>query len=333
MTKREIKKFLRVPDNVTIMLQQGGATMQYTAIVKNLIGLKPFNKGMTMRTGMWSNQNLDELTKHCNPVVVCDNVTDNDCTKMVSQDKWVIDPEASFFCMCSNETVNGFEQNLETFPWHLIPKDMPVCVDMSSNIGTTIVPWDKVGVVYMGAQKNLGTAGCTVVIVRTDLIGKQVKDTPILCDWDTFQKSPDTYYNTPAVWPMYVTGLNCSYMNQNGGLDYYIQLANQRGAMLWDAIKASNGYYWSKITDDKYKSRINVIFRIMDKNLELEDTFIREAGNVGIVQIKGHTFNAGIRISMYNAMPISGVAYLTQFMREFQKKHPDTRPGKSMARM
>ena len=104
-----------------------------------------------------------------------------------------------------------------------------------------------------------------------------------------------------------------------GGLDYYIQLANQRGAMLWDAIKASNGYYWSKITDDKYKSRINVIFRIMDKNLELEDNFIREAGKVGIVQIKGHAFNTGIRISMYNAMPIEGVAFLTQFMREFQK--------------
>lgn len=142
-TKREIRKFLEVPDNFRILLQQGGATMQYTAIVKNLINLKPHGKGMTMRTGMWSDQNLDELNKHCKPVIVVDNVKDNDCSAMTPSSKWNIDPEASFFCMCSNETVNGFEQNLDTFPWHLIPKDIPVCVDMSSNIGTCKVPWNN----------------------------------------------------------------------------------------------------------------------------------------------------------------------------------------------
>lgn len=117
--------------------------MQYTALVKNLINLKPHGKAMTMRTGMWSDQNLDELEKHCKPVVVCDNVKDNDCCAMTPSSKWNIDPEASFFCMCSNETVNGFEQNLDTFPWHLIPKDIPVCLDMSSNIGTCKVPWNN----------------------------------------------------------------------------------------------------------------------------------------------------------------------------------------------
>jgi len=256
--------------------------MQYTAIVKNLINLKPHGKGMTMRTGMWSNQNLDELSRHCKPVVVVDNVKDNDCTKMEPAEKWNIDPETSFFSMCSNETVNGFETYFDEFPWHLILKEMPVCVDMSSNIGTCNVPWDKVSVVYMGAQKNLGTAGCTIVIVREDLIGHQAKDTPILCDWDTFEKSPDTYYNTPAVWPMYITGLNCSYMNQNGGLDYYIQLANQRGKMLWDYIESTNDYYRSKVVDKKYRSRINVIVRICGGNTEMEETFIREALKAGI---------------------------------------------------
>jgi phosphoserine aminotransferase len=151
MTKREIRKFLKVPDNFVIMLQQGGATMQYTSIVKNLINLKPHGKGMTMRTGMWSNQNLDELSRHCKPVVICDNVTDNDCTKMVDPSKWNIDPEASFTCICTNETVNGFEQSFERFPFHLFPKDMVFCCDMSSNIGTCNVPWEKLGVVYMGA--------------------------------------------------------------------------------------------------------------------------------------------------------------------------------------
>jgi phosphoserine aminotransferase len=324
MTKREIKKFLKVPDNFTILLQQGGATMVYTSIAKNLAGLKPARKAMIQRTGMWSNQNIDELRKHCNVVTVLDNVDDNDCTRMVPHSQWKIDPEASFFCMCSNETVNGFEQPFENFPFHMIPKDIPVICDMSSNIGTCNVPWDngQIGVVYMGAQKNLGTAGCTIIIVRNDLFGHADKDVPILSDWVTFENSPDKTYNTPAVWPLYVTGINVSFMNQMGGLDYYIQLANQRGAVLWDFINGSNGYYKSKITDVNYQSRINVIFRIQGGNTEMEKTFIREAEKAGIVQITGHSFNPGVRISMYNSMPIEGVAYLTQFMRLFQVKYP-----------
>lgn len=139
--------------------------------------------------------------------------------------------------------------DLNKFPWQLFPRDMPVAVDMSSNIGTTEVPWDKLGVVYMGSQKNLGTAGCTVICVREDLLGKAQEDVPILCDWTTHEKSPDTYYNTPAIWPMFVTGLNVSYQNQMGGLQHYIQLANQRSRLMWDAIEQSNGYFQTKISD------------------------------------------------------------------------------------
>jgi phosphoserine aminotransferase len=166
------------------------------------------------------------MSKFCKVCVVADNSKDNDCTRMVDPANWKIDPEGSFFYFCSNETVNGFEIDYDTFPWHLIPKDMPVICDMSSNIGTRTVPWDKVSMVFMGAQKNLGPAGCTVMIIKEDLFGHADKDTPILCDWKTFEDSPDTYYNTPAIFPMYVTGLNASYMNQMGGLEYYIHIAN-----------------------------------------------------------------------------------------------------------
>jgi phosphoserine aminotransferase len=255
-------------------------------------------------------------------VVVCDNITDNDCCFNVPPEKWVIDKEASFFYYCSNETVNGLELAFEDFPWEKIPSDCPVCIDMSSNIGTNHIPWDKVGVVFAGAQKNLGTAGCTVIIVREDLFGHKAPDTPILADWEVFEASPDKTYNTPAVYPMYITGLNCSYMNQNGGLDYYIMLANQRSMLLWDFIDRSEGYYASKVTDKKSRSRMNVIFRIQGGNVGLEEAFIKEAKEAGIVQIRGHTFNPGIRISMYNAMPLEGVAYLTEFMRRFKVKYP-----------
>jgi len=160
-----------------------------------------------------------------------------------------------------------------------------------------------------------------VIIVRNDLFGYADKDTPILSDWVAFENSPDKTYNTPAIWPLYVTGINVSYMNQMGGLEYYIQLANARGKMLWDCLKESNGFYKSKLTDPKYHSRINVIFRIKGGDTELEKTFIREAGKAGIIQIVGHTFNPGVRISMYNSMPIEGVGYLVDFMRRFQAKY------------
>lgn len=174
----------------------------------------------------------------------------------------------------------------------------------------------------MGAQKNLGPAGCTIVIVKDSLLGHAEKDVPILCDWALHEKSPDTYYNTPAVWPMYVTGLNVSYMNQMGGVDQYKRLADQRGQLLWATIDGSNGYYKSKITDKAYRSRVNVIFRVGGGNKELEAKFESEAAKAGIVQIKAHSVNPAIRISMYNAMPVEGVLHLTQFMRNFQKRNP-----------
>jgi phosphoserine aminotransferase len=317
MTKNEIRKFLNVPDNYRILLQQGGATMQYTACVKNLIGLKPKKIANLMVTGMWSNQNYAEMKKHCNVNVVMNNWTDNECTKCVPQEQWNINPDASFFYFCTNETVHGFRFDLETFPWHLIPKDMPVVGDFSSNLGTEHVPWDKFGVVFAGAQKNLGPAGCTVIIIREDLLGHAEKDVPILCDWALHEKSPDTYYNTPAIFPMYVTGMNVSYMNQMGGVDYYMRLSLQKSQMLWECIDSSNGYYKSKIVDKAFRSRTNVIFRIAGGDKALEAKFESEAKKVGIVQIKAHVVNPAIRISMYNAMPLEGVMHLTQFMRSF----------------
>lgn len=124
--------------------------MQYTAIAKNLIGLKPKRIAMTNRTGMWSVQNVDELRKFCNVHLVTDAVEEHDCTKVSDYSQWSINPDASFYCICTNETVNGIEFNWEDFPFEKIPKDIPICADMSSNIGTNVIPWDKLGMVYAG---------------------------------------------------------------------------------------------------------------------------------------------------------------------------------------
>jgi phosphoserine aminotransferase len=276
-TKAEIRKFLQVPDTHRVLLQQGGATHQYTAIAKNLLGLKPDRIANLLVTGLWSLQNMDEMRKYGTVNIVANNVEDNDCTRMVDPSLWKVDPRGSFFHFCCNETVNGFEQDYDKFPWHLIPKGMPIIGDMSSNVGTKPIPWDKFAMVYMGAQKNLGPAGCTVMIIREDLFGHADKDCPILCDWDLFEKSPDTYYNTPAVFPMYVTGLNCSYMNQMGGIPYYDQISAMKSKMLWEFIDSSDGFYKSKVTEKAYRSRVNIIFRIHDGNVKLEATFIELA--------------------------------------------------------
>ena len=195
------------------------------------------------RTGMWSNQNINEMQKFADIHIVTDAVSDHNCTKVDDYSKWSINRDASFYAICTNETVNGIEFDWEEFPFDRVPSDIPIVADMSSNIGTNIIPWDKLGMVYAGAQKNLGTAGCTVLIIRDDLFGHAEPDIPILCDWTLHENSPDTYYNTPAIMPMYITGLNCSYMNQNGGLNHYIDLANIRSSMLWNFLDNSDGYY------------------------------------------------------------------------------------------
>lgn len=197
---------------------------------------------------------------------------------------------------------------------------MPVVCDMSSDIGSRKVDWTKYGMVYAGAQKNLGAAGVTVVIVREDLVGKQHKDTPFLLDWQLFDRSPNGFFNTPATYPVYVTGLNIAHMIKNGGLSHYQLLAEQRSEILYSFIDASSGFY-SNPVDIKYRSKINVPIRIQpDKDessksfTRLEEMFISEAAKEGFMQLRGHTSNPGLRISMYNAMPIEGVIKLTAFM-------------------
>ena len=183
---------------------------------------------------------------------------------------------------------------------------------MSSDIGSRPVDWSKFGMVYAGAQKNLGTAGCTVVIVRENLIGKQAPDTPMLLDWSLFNKSPDSYFNTPACYPIYVTGLNLAHMIKNGGLSHYEKLAEARSTLLYDTIDSSNGFFQNNV-DMRFRSQINVPFRInpsgeeSKSNTELELKFLEKAAQEGFLQLKGHSSNPGIRASMYNAMPLDGI--------------------------
>ena len=170
---------------------------------------------MYLTTGLWSEQSLTEARKHipAGNLIEVTNTKGSDYTQLTDPDTWLIDDEASYLHVCINETVHGFEITEDNFPWHKFPKDLVVVGDMSSNIGTFNINWNRFDVVYAGVQKNLGPTGASVVICRKDLLGKAEKDVPILNDWKTFEMSPGTYYNTPPVWCIYVTALNATFMN------------------------------------------------------------------------------------------------------------------------
>ena len=216
MCKDEIRKLLNVPDDYAIMLNQGGATMQYTAVIKNLINLKPAKKGMYLTTGLWSTQCIAEARKHVpeGHIIEVASSKASNFTQLPDVNTWDIDhPDASYMHICINETVHGFEITDDNFPWHKIPKNVPIVGDMSSNIATRPIDWSKFSVVYAGAQKNLGPTGVTLIIAKRSLFGSAAPDTPFMCDWNLFEKSPGSYFNTPPVWAIYVTAVNISYMN------------------------------------------------------------------------------------------------------------------------
>lgn len=182
------------------------------------------------------------------------------------------------------------------------------------------IDWSKYGVVYGGAQKNMGPAGVTIVIVRDDVIRGHRSDTPLLCDWELFSKSQNMFFNTPSTWPIYMCGLNVAYMLEHGGIPAMQALAAERSALLYDYIDSSQGYFINNV-DSKYRSRINLPFRVCNDK-QLEAKFIAEATAVGLIELKGHSAVGGIRASLYNAMPVEGVKALITFMSLFKKTNP-----------
>jgi len=317
MTKEEVRRFLEVPDDYTVMLNQGGASNIYTAVVKNLIGLKPARKAMYMTTGLWSGQCIDEARKFIEPanLIEVTNLSRNGFTQLTDPKTWLIDPEASYLHMCGNETVHGFEITEDNFPWDIFPEDMVIVSDMSSNIGTRKINWKRFSCVYAGAQKNMGPAGANVVILKKSLLGKAQRDTPFLCDWTMFEAAPQAQLNTPPCWSIYVMGLNVSYMNQNGGLPTYDAKAEKLSSMIYDVIDQSGGYYVAKV-DKKMRSRINIVFRICHSPA-FEQRLIVNAQYRKIINIRGHIANPGFRVSIYNAMPEAGVVALCEYLRDF----------------
>ncbi len=304
----DLRELLGIPDNYRVLFLQGGATGQFAAVPMNL--LRGRDSADYINTGSWSKKAIAEAKKYCK-VNVAASSEDTSFTTIPPRDTWKLDPGAAYVHYTSNETIGGVE-----FQETPDVGDVPLACDMSSNFLSRPVDVSRYGVIYAGAQKNIGPAGVTVVIVREDLTGDPLPCTPTLFDY-RIQAENDSMYNTPPCYAIYIAGLVFQHVKKLGGVEAVEKTNIEKARMLYDLIDSSE-FYRSPV-DPSCRSRMNVPFTLARP--ELDETFLKEAKENGLVQLKGHRSVGGMRASIYNAMPVEGVKALCDFMRDFERRH------------
>ncbi len=304
--EQDLRDLLAIPDDYSVLFPQGGATLQFSMVPLNLS-----SKGQAVdyvRTGSWSKKAIAEAAKYCEVNVVADS-EDRNFTYVPPQDSWKRSKNASYLHYCANETIGGVE-----FPFIPDSGDVPLVCDMSSTILSRPLDISRFGVIYAGAQKNIGPAGITLVIVRKDLLKKARKSTPTLLDYSTYDES-GSMSNTPPVFTWYVAGLVFEYLKSRGGLESVARTNRAKAEKLYGAIDASE-YYTNPVQAD-CRSWMNVPFILADSSLDSK--FLADAQAAGLSNLKGHRSVGGMRASIYNAMPEEGVDALIRFMQEFER--------------
>lgn len=309
-TEAKFRKVFAVPDNYKVLFLQGGATMQFAQIPMNL--LTKNKKADYIVTGSFSGKAKQEAEKYGEINVAFSGKAEG-FTRIPRQEELKLSPDADYVHYCDNNTIYGTK-------WDYIPEtgNVPLVCDMSSCILSEPVDVSKFGLIYAGAQKNMGPAGLAVVIIREDLIVEPQPGTPVMLEYKTMAEN-DSMYNTPNTWAIYVLGLVLDWVEANGGTAGMNELAVKRSQMIYDYIEQSEGYYKNP-NDEASRSKMNVVFRL--PNEELEAKFVKESAAAGMSNLKGHRSAGGIRASIYNAMPVEGVEYLVDFMKKFKENNP-----------
>jgi len=307
-TERLLRSLLDIPDDYSVLLLQGGAHLQFAMVPLNLLG--PKTNADYLLSGIWSEKAAGEARRFCNVNVIADNAASGR-TVVPGQSELKLDPSAAFVHYCSNETINGLE-----FPYVPDTGDVPLVADMSSHFLSRPIDVSKFGLIYAGAQKNFGPAGLTVVIVRSDLVGRCSPRWPTMLDYRTYAEA-HSMYNTPPTYSVYIAHLVLKWLQAQGGVAGIERRNIEKATLLYDTIDRS-GFYSNRI-DRRDRSRMNVPFSLADS--ALDGAFLEEAGQHGLVQLKGHRLVGGMRASIYNAMPLEGVRALVDFMRDFERRH------------
>ena len=307
-TQAKLRRLMKVPDNYKILFLQTGATGQFSMIPLNLIGKT--GRADYAVTGNFSNLAYKEAQKY-GQISLAASSEDRNHTYIPSQDQLKLDPEASYFYYCANNTVYGTE-------WQYVPEtgSVPLVCDMSSDILSRPVDVSKFGIIYAGAQKNMAPAGLTVVIIREDLAGHELPYTPVMMSYKAMIDK-DSMYNTPPCWCIYMLGLVLDWLEEQGGVEGMEAIKHGKAQMLYDVIDGSR--LFTCAAQPGSRSDMNVTFRSASE--ELDAKFVSEATAAGFTNLKGHRNVGGMRASIYNAMPMEGVQALVDFMAEFEKKH------------
>ncbi len=305
----DLRELMGIPDNYKVLFLQGGASSQFAMIPMNLIGRT--GEADYLRTGSWSKKAIAEARRFGEITVSVDSEQDGKFTSAPSADGFSVSAEAAYVHYTPNETIEGVE-----FPYIPDTGEVPLVADMSSTILSRPLDVSRYGLIYAGAQKNIGPAGLTIVIVRDDLIGGPLDGTPAMFNYATHADA-GSMYNTPPTYGWYLAGMVFKWLKAKGGLAGMSEINQRKAAKLYDAIDASS--FYANPVATACRSWMNVPFTLADASLDAE--FLRQAGEAGLKTLKGHRSVGGMRASIYNAMPESGVDALVEFMIEFERKH------------
>jgi phosphoserine aminotransferase len=305
-TEKTLRDVMSIPDNYKVLFLQGGASLQFAMVPLNIM---KNGKADFVVTGQWAKKALDQAQKYgeCNVIA---SSKDKTFSYIPELDKSKFNPDADYFHICENNTIYGTK-------WSELPDtgNVPIVSDMSSCILSEPVDVSKYGIIFAGAQKNMGPAGLTVVIIREDLVGSARENTPIMLDYKTHVEN-DSLYNTPPTYGIYILKLVLEWIQSKGGLSAMKDYNTKKAGILYDFL--DNSKVFSATVQGKDRSLMNIPF--VTGNDELDAKFVSEAKKAGFINLKGHRSVGGMRASIYNAMPIEGVQKLVDFMKDFESK-------------
>lgn len=298
-----LREIMEIPANYKVLFTHGGASMQFSAIPMNLT--QQGDKVDYFNTGVWSAKAIAEAKRFVNVNVVCAAENNIPASK-----KWQFSKDAKYIHICQNETITGVEFQ------ELPQTDKIIVADFSSTILSRPIKVADYGVIYAGAQKNIGPAGLAIVIVRDDLIGDARLGTPKLLNWQTYDNN-ESMFNTPATFSWYLASLVFDWIKEQGGVNALAKINQRKANKLYDFIDQSNLYY--NDVEVSVRSWMNVSFKF--NSAELEERFLSESKAAGLLNLKGHKSYGGMRASIYNAMPEEGVDTLVDFLKSFEIKY------------
>lgn len=307
----KLRTLMEIPDNYKVLFLQGGASLQFSAIPLNLLN---DGRGDYLTTGAWSGKAIKEAQRYealgLGKINLVATGKEDNFTTVPAQSEWNMSDDAAYFHYCANETIHG----LQIFEPPQV--EAPIIADMSSSILSQPIDVSKFGMIYAGAQKNIGPAGLVIAIIRDDLLGQASEWCPMLLNYE-HQADKESMSNTPATYSWYLAGLVFDWLEEQGGVAAIGKINQQKADLLYKTIDDSR--FYNNPVDPQYRSIMNVPFTLADSSLD--KVFLEESEKAGLLNLKGHRDVGGMRASIYNAVPLEWVQQLVDFMIAFEKKH------------